>query len=140
MTRRRHAFTLIELLVVIAIIAILSAVLLPATSMAHDRMSTATCESRLQRVSLACAEFAADHDAYPDNLQQLLDQGYLRDPEVIRCSRTHKPFVYTPPGASPSPGDVLAACAATSAPRLPHSAATALVQVTVSGRTRIVRR
>lgn len=137
---RIRAFTLIELLVVIAIIAILTACVLPAVSMAHDRMSTATCESRLQRLSVACAEYAADHDTYPENLDELLKTGYVRDPEVLRCSRTHKQFVYAPPGDNAPPAALLATCAGTGALRLPHSGATATVQVTINGRTRIVRR
>jgi prepilin-type N-terminal cleavage/methylation domain-containing protein len=57
-----HAFTLIELLVVIAIVAVLLAVLIPATQMAREQVRRAVCLSNLRQLTLAWIAYADEHD------------------------------------------------------------------------------
>ncbi len=70
-SRYRNAFTLIELLVVIAIIAILAALLVPATQEALERARNIACQSNLHQDAVALTQYADDHDgempAYWDN-------------------------------------------------------------------------
>jgi prepilin-type N-terminal cleavage/methylation domain-containing protein/prepilin-type processing-associated H-X9-DG protein len=56
----RHAFSLIELLVVVAIIAILAALVLPATAMVRDAARASACRANLR--TLAVADFAYAND------------------------------------------------------------------------------
>jgi prepilin-type N-terminal cleavage/methylation domain-containing protein/prepilin-type processing-associated H-X9-DG protein len=58
----QDGFTLIELLVVIAIIALLLAILLPATRMARERGQRVACLSNLRHLTLAWIAYADQHD------------------------------------------------------------------------------
>lgn len=58
----KRGFTLIELLVVIAIIAILAAILFPVFAKAREKARSASCESNLKQLSLACMMYAQDYD------------------------------------------------------------------------------
>jgi prepilin-type N-terminal cleavage/methylation domain-containing protein len=60
-TNLRRAFTLAELLVVIAIIAILTALLLPASIRAKVSAKRITCTSNERQINLAVRLYADDH-------------------------------------------------------------------------------
>lgn len=68
--------TLVEILVVIAIIGILAALLLPALSHAEARSRRTQCANNVHQLGLALAEYAADNNFYPADLnwQDALDQ------------------------------------------------------------------
>ncbi|MBN1362132.1 MAG: prepilin-type N-terminal cleavage/methylation domain-containing protein [Sedimentisphaerales bacterium] len=56
-----HGFTLIELLVVVAVIAVLLAILVPATRKARELGQRAVCLSNLRQLSMAWIAYADDH-------------------------------------------------------------------------------
>ena len=96
---KRCGFTLIELLVVIAIIAILAAILFPVFARAREKARSASCQSNLKQIILACLMYADDYDEHlpggktwcwePDahtNAQYyMLLQPYIKNWQLFSC-------------------------------------------------------
>ena len=59
---KKSAFTLIELLVVIAILAILMAILVPASMKGVEMARRSTCANNLKGIGIAFTSYAADHN------------------------------------------------------------------------------
>jgi len=95
--KKREGFTLIELLVVIAIIAILAAILFPVFAKAREKARTASCQSNLKQLVLACRMYAQDYDEryVPKCLNRSasdmslywynLVQPYIKNDQILRC-------------------------------------------------------
>lgn len=76
MTRR--GFTLIELIVVMAIIAMLASIAVPRYIRTVTNAREASLKSSLNVMRDAIDKFAADKNKYPESLDELVQQGYLR--------------------------------------------------------------
>jgi len=76
--RRAAGFTLIELLVVFAIIALLLSVALPRYQTSVQRSKEAVLKQNLTTAREAIDRFYADRGRYPDGLEDLVREGYLR--------------------------------------------------------------
>ena len=75
----RHAgFTLIELLVVMAVIATLLSIVAPRYFNSVDRAKEAVLRQNLSIMRDAIDKFYADTGAYPINLEQLVEERYIR--------------------------------------------------------------
>lgn len=113
----RRAFTVIELLVVMAIIAILMGALLPAVTMGNDRAMRAHCRANLERIGMALKLFVEDKGRFPKSLDELTEEGYLDDPDCLRCPKTGRPYWYRPPKSSYDRRAIIASCVPPETPK-----------------------
>jgi len=78
-TRRRGlGFTLVELLIVMAIIATLLTVALPRYFGSVDKSKEVALKQSLSVMRDALDKYYADHAKYPDELEELVEQRYIR--------------------------------------------------------------
>lgn len=137
----QHAFTLIEMLVVIAIIGILMAAARPSVVAGNDRARTATCETRLAQIDLALRQYVEDHGRMPDSLDELVQQRYLLDSDILHCSKTRGEFHYRPLAPDDDGEQIVASCVSPQAPRgeRPHGQGDAYVLLLLKGKTAVAR-
>lgn len=76
---KSRGFTLIELLIVITLIVILAAVGMPMYTNAVKRAQEATLKENLFRMRDAIDQYYADKTKYPQSLQDLVSERYLRE-------------------------------------------------------------
>ncbi|MDR6538464.1 type II secretion system protein [Variovorax soli] len=76
--RRARAFTLIELLVVMAIVSALLTIAVPRYLRQADRAKEAALRENLGAMRLALDQFYSDRGSYPERLDELVAQRYLR--------------------------------------------------------------
>ena len=83
---RRHrsirGFTLIELLIVMSIVVILIGVAVPLYQRSILRSKESVLHSNLMTLRTVTAEYTYDKQKAPQNLQDLVTEGYLRDVPV----------------------------------------------------------
>jgi general secretion pathway protein G len=94
---RRRGFTLIELLVVMAIIATLLSVALPRYFGSVERAKEATLKQSLSVMRDAVDKYRADHGSYPEKLDDLAAQKYLREVPVDPITGERGTWVIVPP-------------------------------------------
>ena len=76
--RRARAFTLIELLVVMAIVSALLTIVVPRYLRQADRAKEAALRENLGAMRIALDQFYSDRGSYPERLDELVAQRYLR--------------------------------------------------------------
>lgn len=81
MNRQRtksQGFTLLELVVVLVIIALLASISVPVVSTAIYRAKESALKETLLVTRKALDDYYADHERYPDSLDVLVSEKYLR--------------------------------------------------------------
>jgi general secretion pathway protein G len=78
-SRSDAGFTLIELIIVVTLIGILAAIAMPAMSNAPKRAKEAVLRENLYQIRSCIDQYLADKGNYPETLQALVDDGYLRE-------------------------------------------------------------
>lgn len=79
-TQRREAgFTLMELIIVVALIGILATIVIPNLRTTPIKAKEAVLKADLHTFRDVIDQFFADRGYYPEELQDLVDKGYLRD-------------------------------------------------------------
>ena len=100
---RARGFTLIELLIVITLIVILAAVGMPIYNNSVRRTQEATLKENLFRMRDAIDQYYADKTKYPQSLQDLVSEKYLR--EVPKDPVTDSADTWVTVPADPDPNN-----------------------------------
>jgi general secretion pathway protein G len=77
--RRRNGFTLIELMIVMAIVVILISVAIPFYQKSIMRAKESVLHNNLSAMRNAIDEYSYDKQKAPQQLSDLVSDGYLRD-------------------------------------------------------------
>lgn len=77
--RRKKGFTVIELMVVMTIILLLASVAVKINKKAIIKAKEAVLKENLFQMRQAIEQYYADKGHYPDSLETLVDDGYLRE-------------------------------------------------------------
>jgi general secretion pathway protein G len=106
--RRQRGFTLIELLVVCAIIGILSAAAVANYRRSIVKAKEAVLQQDLYTMRTLINQYFADKGKYPDSLQTLVSEGYIRtipkNPFDVNAEWITTPAPAQPGGGATDPG------------------------------------
>jgi general secretion pathway protein G len=102
---RRAGFTLIELLVVLAIVATLLMLAVPRYFSSVDSSKEAVLKENLYQLRDAIGKYYADKGKYPDSLEALAVDKYLRKVPLDPLTESAATWVVVPP-ADPQKGGV----------------------------------
>jgi general secretion pathway protein G len=100
-TNGADGFTLIELLVVISLVMILSSVAMSSYRQSVIAAKEAALKSDLFHMRDAIDQYYADKAKYPDSLQTLVSEGYLRSIPKDQFTNSTDTWVTTPAEAPP---------------------------------------
>lgn len=78
LTRLSHGFTLIELLVVMTIVALLLTIAVPRYFGSLNRSKEVALRENLKVLRVTLDKYAGDKGHFPEQLEQLVDDKYLR--------------------------------------------------------------
>jgi len=95
--RRERGFTLIELLVVLAIIATLLLIAVPRYFGSVDKAKEAVLKENLYQARDAIGKYYGDKGKYPESLEALAAEKYLRKPPFDPITESAASWVIVPP-------------------------------------------
>ena len=78
-TIRKHAFSLLEIMVVISLLALLATLVMGTHRNSVRKAQENILRHNLHQVRVILDQYNVDKGNYPDSLQTLVDEGYLRE-------------------------------------------------------------
>ena len=94
---RFFAFTLIELLVVMAIVALLLTIAVPRYFGALENSKDVALQENLKVLRVTLDKYYADKGRYPETLDELVEQQYLRAVPVDPVTESARSWILIPP-------------------------------------------
>ena len=120
-TQRRAGFTLIELIVVLAIVTMLLTLAVPRYFSSVERSKEAVLKQNLVVMREAVQQYYADKGRYPDELDTLVRDRYLRNIPVDPITESASTWaVRPPPGSQGGVYDVHSGASGASADGVPY--------------------
>lgn len=96
MHRRINGFTLIEMLVVMALVALLLTIAVPRYFGAIDKSKDVALRENLRVLRVTLDKFHADKGRYPETLEQLVEQRYLREVPIDPVTESAQTWILIP--------------------------------------------
>ncbi|MBI4576347.1 MAG: hypothetical protein HY722_08810 [Planctomycetes bacterium] len=87
---------------VVPCIAIMAALVIPSLAGARDNALKAGCAAHLRQIGMACQQYSADFNIYPDRLETLVERDYLSNSGDTTCpaartkGRADASYAWTP--------------------------------------------
>jgi general secretion pathway protein G len=106
MVRRMEGFTLVEVLVVMAIVATLLTLVTPRYFAVMERSRESTLRHDLAVMRDAIDKFYSDRGVYPNALDELVSQSYLRAIPQDPMTETAATWIIVPPSDPNAAGTV----------------------------------
>lgn len=79
-------FTLVELMITMLILGILVGIVVMTMTISKSRANEATCKANLRTIFEAISRYQVQNEgAYPDQLQDLVDDGFIKDTFSWTC-------------------------------------------------------
>lgn len=97
MAMRRRGFTLIELMVVMTIVALLLTIAVPRYYGSLDKSREAVLKENLYQLRDAISKYQADKGKYPDSLEALATDRYLRKVPLDPITESSTTWIIVPP-------------------------------------------
>jgi general secretion pathway protein G len=94
---RTQGFTLIEMLVVLAIVALLLSVATPRYFGSLEKGREVTLKENLRVLRVTLDKFRADKGRYPETLDELVEDRYLREVPLDPITESATSWVLVPP-------------------------------------------
>jgi general secretion pathway protein G len=95
--KRTQGFTLIELMVVLAVMAILASVVVPRYLDRVDEARETVLRQNLNGLRTTLDQFYRDKSRYPNSLEELVTERYIRDVPVDPITQHTDTWVLVPP-------------------------------------------
>lgn len=102
----QRGFSLIELIVVVAIVSVLLLVAYPRYQASVDRAEYVALLASLQQLRTTIDHYHEDKGRYPDSLQRLVDEDYLRAVPVDPITGSSDTWILTRGGEAGAAGIV----------------------------------
>ena len=84
---KRNAFTILEMMVVLLIVAILLFITLPNIQQKEKIIRNKGCQALIEIVNSQILLYEIDEEKTPDTVQELIDQGYLKQGQDVSPNR-----------------------------------------------------
>ena len=100
----RRGFTMVELLAVLAIVALLLSLAVPRYFQSEQRAKEKVLQQNLHQMREAIQQYYADKGRYPDQLETLAREKYLRQIPVDPVTESPATWIVVAPAAASSGG------------------------------------